>query len=786
MITVTTTIPSAINTTITPVVDGATVGTTTPSDVFSNTLNTQLGLVSSTITDATALASAQAALLATTSAVDSTINAVTTLTTQQPAALNSTDANTQNPTLLTSQAISPDMVMTEADNAILSTVNDTLKFIATGSKLGDTLQAGQSVQVPSANLTTSLTQETVQTSVQQAVTNTQVNTPAAFLAKQATPVQVSDAPVETPNADAEPVVVLSQVPNAVTTQTQPTEKPIVAAQTQTKMTEQSVVTTPVEAETDVVQAQTETLEQSVVTQAQVQSSVAKTPEQARVTQTQVQTQSASQAGTEIAAETLVTQAPIQTPVAQTETAEKATITTTQAPVQKSVLTDEAVDKTVSATPSQIATTEKSVSAAPQTQVQMSAIQAQAQAQSAEQPVVVAQTQVQRVITNQGETPSQAVVASPAQKMVEQTFDKTDNENTSTDVTLLAQTATQPVAQDVEAQHVVEQDSVKPKTLEIENQDAQPTPVAEQNVAPIVTAQAAPIRVEAEPATFETSSAPEDKPTLTPAKDLLADILANRNNGGDMAGDSGDKKGSDTQSNTVLQADNLLKSSPDSKQGVETKSFASLLSAEKTDAPSATQATSTADKSAPQVMAAVNKLADSIKTEVPALTRPLSHPDWNQEMGERVVWMNNRGISSAEIRMNPQNMGPITVRIDMNQDQASIAFTAQNADVRTALEASIPKLREMLSSQNVNLADVNVSQQSSTNADSSRSQQQAAQMAADASANGQGGNRQNQEVDANGNVVRGVNANGEEMAADEFANGQVLQDNGTNGLLSIFA
>ena len=786
MITVTTTIPSAINTTITPVVDGATVGTTTPSDVFSNTLNTQLGLVSSTITDATALASAQAALLATTSAVDSTINAVTTLTTQQPAALNSTDANTQNPTLLTSQAISPDMVMTEADSAILSTVNDTLKFIATGSKLGDTLQAGQSVQVPLANLTTSLTQETVQTSVQQVVTNTQVNTPAAFLAQQATPVQVGDAPVETPNADAEPVVVLSQVPNAVTTQTQPTEKPIVAAQTQTKMTEQSVVTTPVEAETDVVQAQTETLEQSVVTQVQVQSSVAKTPEQARVTQTQVQTPLASQAETENAAEALVTQAPIQKPVAQTETAEKATITT-QAPVQNSVpTTDEAVDGTVSVTPSQIATTEKSVSAAPQTQIQTSAIQAQ----SAEQPVVVAQTQVQRVITNQGETPSQAVVASPAQKMVEQTFDKTDNENTSTDVTLLAQTATQPVAQDVEAQHVVEQDSVKPKTLEIENQDAQPTPVAEQNVAPIVTAQAAPIRVEAEPATFETSSAPEDKPTLTPAKDLLADILANRNNSGDTSANSGDKKGSDTQSNTVLQADNLLKSSPDSKQGVETKSFASLLSAEKTDVPSATQtqtqATSTADKSAPQVMAAVNKLADSIKTEVPALTRPLSHPDWNQEMGERVVWMNNRGISSAEIRMNPQNMGPITVRIDMNQDQASIAFTAQNADVRTALEASIPKLREMLSSQNVNLADVNVSQQSSTNADSSRSQQQAAQMAADASANGQGGNRQNQEVDANGNVVRGVNANGEEMAVDEFANGQVLQDNGTNGLLSIFA
>ncbi len=130
------------------------------------------------------------------------------------------------------------------------------------------------------------------------------------------------------------------------------------------------------------------------------------------------------------------------------------------------------------------------------------------------------------------------------------------------------------------------------------------------------------------------------------------------------------------------------------------------------------------------------------------------------------------------------MGPITVRIDMNQDQATIAFTAQNSDVRNALEASIPKLREMLISQNVNLADVNVSQQSSsnTNSDSSRSQQQAAQMAADASANG---NRQNNpEFDAN--ALRQTNANGEEIAVDEFTNGHVLETNGVNGLLSVFA
>jgi len=58
-------------------------------------------------------------------------------------------------------------------------------------------------------------------------------------------------------------------------------------------------------------------------------------------------------------------------------------------------------------------------------------------------------------------------------------------------------------------------------------------------------------------------------------------------------------------------------------------------------------------------------------------------------------MNNKSISAAEIKLNPAHLGPISVRIDVNQDQATIMFTAQHADVKEAIEASIPKLREML-------------------------------------------------------------------------------------------
>lgn len=363
------------------------------------------------------------------------------------------------------------------------------------------------------------------------------------------------------------------------------------------------------------------------------------------------------------------------------------------------------------------------------------------------------------------------------------------ESTQTDPSLLlAELSTLDLTQNISIKDSTVSTTSKSETKKTENQDVSIVVIAQQVmpeiVAPIVIAQTATIDVEAPQPTFEPVKA-DEKQTLTPAKNLLMDAVANRSNtNGDSANNSSNKS-----ANQALSAEVLLKTTDNKIGTVDTKSFSSVLITETSDSLSMSSATSTSDKSTPQnISSAVNKLVQDTKVDVPAMTRPLSHPAWNQEMGERIVWMSNQGISSAEIKMNPQNMGPITVRIDMNQDQATISFTAQNSEVRTALEASIPKLREMLGSQNVTLADVNVSQQSSsnTNSDSSRSQQQAAQMAADASANGQG-NRQNKpELDTQGNSISQVDVNGNEITVDEFENGQEIGTNGINGLLSVHA
>lgn len=91
--------------------------------------------------------------------------------------------------------------------------------------------------------------------------------------------------------------------------------------------------------------------------------------------------------------------------------------------------------------------------------------------------------------------------------------------------------------------------------------------------------------------------------------------------------------------------------------------------------------------------------------------PVQQNGWGEALGNRVVWLANQQVQSAELHLNPPQLGPIEVQIRMADNQASIEFGAHHALVREAIESALPRLREMFAAQGLNLADVNVSQQS---------------------------------------------------------------------------
>jgi flagellar hook-length control protein FliK len=94
-----------------------------------------------------------------------------------------------------------------------------------------------------------------------------------------------------------------------------------------------------------------------------------------------------------------------------------------------------------------------------------------------------------------------------------------------------------------------------------------------------------------------------------------------------------------------------------------------------------------------------------------LTHPLSHPDWQQAVATRVIWIANQDLQAAQIKLTPAHLGPIEVRIALHQDRADVWFAATSQPVREALEAALPRLRDMFSQQGLQLGQAAITSDS---------------------------------------------------------------------------
>jgi len=88
------------------------------------------------------------------------------------------------------------------------------------------------------------------------------------------------------------------------------------------------------------------------------------------------------------------------------------------------------------------------------------------------------------------------------------------------------------------------------------------------------------------------------------------------------------------------------------------------------------------------------------------------PGWSDGVMAKVMWMSSQQISKAEIALDPPELGPLQVRISTQADQTSVVFTSSHGAVREALDLGLPRLREMMENQGLDLSDVDVSDQRS--------------------------------------------------------------------------
>ena len=91
---------------------------------------------------------------------------------------------------------------------------------------------------------------------------------------------------------------------------------------------------------------------------------------------------------------------------------------------------------------------------------------------------------------------------------------------------------------------------------------------------------------------------------------------------------------------------------------------------------------------------------------------VGQPGWANEVGQRVSWLAQGEMREAQLQLNPRSLGPVDVRIAYGHDQQlNVSFSAANPVAREALDAALPRLREMFDQQGLNLAGANISHQS---------------------------------------------------------------------------
>lgn len=90
--------------------------------------------------------------------------------------------------------------------------------------------------------------------------------------------------------------------------------------------------------------------------------------------------------------------------------------------------------------------------------------------------------------------------------------------------------------------------------------------------------------------------------------------------------------------------------------------------------------------------------------------------WDQAISQKVMWMVGAGEQSAQLTLNPPDLGPLKVVIHVHNNQADTTFISDNDEVRQALESGLSHLRDKMNESGVQLGQTNVSSSSQSQQD----------------------------------------------------------------------
>ncbi|WKX25400.1 flagellar hook-length control protein FliK [Tatumella ptyseos] len=95
-----------------------------------------------------------------------------------------------------------------------------------------------------------------------------------------------------------------------------------------------------------------------------------------------------------------------------------------------------------------------------------------------------------------------------------------------------------------------------------------------------------------------------------------------------------------------------------------------------------------------------------------LTAPLGSLQWQHDLSQQIIF-HKQGQQTIHLKLHPEELGDVKITMTVNKDHAELIMLSNHGQVRSALEAALPHLRQALADNGIQLGNSQVGQEPSS-------------------------------------------------------------------------
>ncbi|MDZ3995136.1 flagellar hook-length control protein FliK [Pseudomonas sp. Teo4] len=101
-------------------------------------------------------------------------------------------------------------------------------------------------------------------------------------------------------------------------------------------------------------------------------------------------------------------------------------------------------------------------------------------------------------------------------------------------------------------------------------------------------------------------------------------------------------------------------------------------------------------------------ASTVSTDTTAAATPsLGSTAWQDDLGQQVIALVRRGEQQMDMQLNPADLGPLSISLNVSEGGIQAQFQSTHASVRSAVEQALPQLQVALAAQGLTLGEASV-------------------------------------------------------------------------------